>query len=165
MPRRSFPILTAVFLLPLACIAQTKFPANPTRFVVCDKGDGHFEGKLPDGAADTGVTVAIGAAKQANGFAAHACQAKLTWGHHELVVAPEAAQADIDVMGADLGLDSLVAAFQIKPSASDPHIRYEIYSLAKPPCLLRTIIGEDFFSAADTCSTVALKSGPRTPKP
>lgn len=149
MPRRSFPILTAVFLLPLACIAQTKFPANPTRFVVCDKGDGHFEGKLPDGAADTGVTVAIGAAKQASGFAAHTCQAKLTWGHHELVVAPEAAQADIDVMGADLGLGSLVVSFQIKPSVSDQHIRYEIYSLAKPPRLLRTIIGEDFFSAVD----------------
>jgi hypothetical protein len=53
-------------------------------------------------------------------------------------------------MGADLGLGSLVVAFQIKSSITDPHIRYEIYSLAKPPRLLRTITGEDFFSAADT---------------
>ena len=66
------------------------------------------------------------------------------------MVAPEAAQADIDVMGADLGLGSRVVAFQLKASETDPRIRYEIYSLSKPPQLLRTITGDDYFSAADT---------------
>lgn len=150
MSLRTFRILTALLFFSAICNAQTTFPANPTRFLVCDRGEGHFQGKLPDGAANTGVTVGVGAAKQANGFAAHACQAKLTWGQHELVVTSEAQQADIDIMGVDLGLGSLVVAFQIKPSATDPHIRYEIYSLAKPPRLLRTITGEDYFSAADT---------------
>lgn len=150
MSLRPFRILAAFLFLSLACIAQTTFPTNPTRFIVCDNGDGHFEGKLPDGVANPGVSVFVGATKQANGFAAHACVAKLTWGHHDLIVTPEAAQADIDVMGADFGLGSLVVAFQIKASATDPHIRYEIYSLAKPPRLLRVITGEDFFSAADT---------------
>jgi hypothetical protein len=66
------------------------------------------------------------------------------------VVAPDAAQADIDVMGADMGLGPLVVAFQIKATDIDPHIKYEIYSMSKPPQLLRTITGENFFSAADT---------------
>jgi hypothetical protein len=60
------------------------------------------------------------------------------------------AQADVDVMGADLGLGSLVVAFQIKASEEEPLIKYEIYSLTRPPQLLRTITGEDYFSAADT---------------
>ena len=74
----------------------------------------------------------------------------MSWGHQEIVVAPEAVQADVDLMEADLGLGSLVVAFDIKAAAADPHIRYAIYSLAKPPRLLRTITGQDFFRAADT---------------
>jgi hypothetical protein len=141
----------------LACAGQkqsivneTHFSTNPTRFLVCDKGNGSFQGKLPESASNAGVTVSVGAAKQANGFAARSCEAKLTWGHRELLVASQAAQTDVDVMGADLGLGSLVVAFQIKTANADPLIRYEIYSLSKPPKLLRTITGEDFFSAADT---------------
>ena len=53
-------------------------------------------------------------------------------------------------MGADLGLGSLVVAFQIKDTEADPRIQYKIYSLRQPPQLLRTITGEDYFSAADT---------------
>jgi hypothetical protein len=135
--------------LSASCAGQTSFATNPTRFLVCDKGVGSFRGSLPKEASSAGVTVSVGAAKK-DGFAARACQAKLTWGKQELVVAPEAAQADIDVMGADLGLGSLVVAFQLKSSETDPQIRYEIYSLSKPPQLLRTITGEDYFSAADT---------------
>jgi hypothetical protein len=148
---RSLLAITWIFASPCCiCLAQTTFSANPTRFLVCDKGVGSFQGKLPDGAAGTGVTVSVTAAKQTTGFAARACEAKLTWGHHELVVTPQAAQADIDVMGANLGLGPHVVSFQIKESESDPRINYEIYSLTKPPQLLRTIRGEDFFSAADT---------------
>jgi hypothetical protein len=156
-------LVKASSLLPLfgglciACAGQTPsdaneahFSANPTRLLVCDKGIGSFQGKLSESASNGGVTVSVGATKQNNGFAARACEAKLSWGHDELLVASEVAQADIDVMGADLGLGALVVAFQIKAADADPLIRYEIYSLSKPPKLLRTITGEDFFSAADT---------------
>ncbi len=141
----------------MACAGQTQsiasetyFNTNPTRLLVCDKGIGSFQGQLPASASSARVTVSVGAARQSNGFAARACQAKLSWGHNELLAAYNVAQADIDVMGADLGLGSLVVAFQIKAADADPLIRYEIYSLSKPPKLLRTITGEDFFSAADT---------------
>src|SRR2546430_8066238 len=53
-------------------------------------------------------------------------------------------------MGADLGLGSLVIAFQIKATEGDPQTQYKIYSLRNFPQLVRTITGEDYFSAADT---------------
>jgi hypothetical protein len=88
---------------------------------------------------------------QKNGeFASRACEATFRWGQNELSVVPEASQVDIDVLGADLGLGVPVVAFQVKNSASDPLITYEIFSLKSPPHLLRTIRGGDFFSAADT---------------
>jgi hypothetical protein len=128
---------------------ETHFTTNPTRLLVCDKGIGSFQGRLPESASNARVTVSVAAPKN-NGFAVRSCQAKLSRGRHVLLVASEAAQADIDVMGADLGLGSLVVAFQIKATEADPLIKYEIYSLTKSPKLLRTITGEDFFSAADT---------------
>lgn len=155
---RASSLFASLCCLCVACAGQTQsavdethFSANPTRLLVCDKGIGSFQGKLPTSASNAGVTVSVGAPRQDNGFAARMCQAKLSWGRHdELLVAPEVAQADIDVMGADMGLGSLVVAFQIKAAEADPLIKYEIYSLSKPPKLLRTITGEDFFSAADT---------------
>jgi len=154
---RASSLLASFCCLCVACTGQTlsassetNFSTNPTQILVCDKGIGSFQGKLPDGASNTGVTVSVGAVRQNNGFAARTCEARLTWGRRELLVAREVSQADIDVMGADLGLGSLVVAFQIKAAAADPLIKYEIYSLSKPPKLLRTITGEDFFSAADT---------------
>jgi hypothetical protein len=160
---RAFPFPAGVLLFCVACTGQTHLSANETNFngseihfsasathlLVCNKGNGSFSGKLPKGISHAGVTVSVGAAMK-NKFALRACQAKLTWNHRETVVTPEAAQADIDVMGADLGLGSLVVAFQIKAKEDDPHIRYEIYSLNEPPQLLKTITGEDYFSAADT---------------
>lgn len=141
--------LPALFsALCLACAGQTTFATNPTRFFVCDKGTGEFKGKLPDAAATPGVTVFVSAAKR-DKFALHACRASLFSDGQEVAVAPEVAQADIDVMGADLGLGSLVVAFQIKATENDPHIQYKIYSLSDSR-LLRTITGEDYFSAADT---------------
>ncbi len=141
--------LAAVSISRAQAGSPTRFDTSPTRYLVCDKGEGSFHGKLPENAPNHDVAVRVEAAKK-NGFATRSCQAKITWGKHELVVAPEAAQADIDVMGADLGLGSLVVAFQLKASQTHPQIKYEIYSLSKPPQLLRTITGEDFFSAADT---------------
>jgi hypothetical protein len=142
--------LSALVCLPyLACIGQTHFATSPTRFLVCDKGNGEFNGSLPDSSQAAGVSAFVAAAKK-NDFAIHACRAEIRWNGQTLSVAPEVEQADIDVMGADLGLGSLVVAFQIKASADDPHIQYKIYSLTQPPQLLRTITGEDYFSAADT---------------
>jgi hypothetical protein len=141
--------LSAVAIARAQVGSPTRFATNPTRFLVCNKGDGSFHGNLPRGTANHDIAVSVGAAKT-KGFAARSCQAKLTWHKRDLLVVPDAAQVDIDVMGADLGLGSLVVAFQLKASDTDPQIKYEIHSLSKPPQLLRTITGEDFFSAADT---------------
>jgi VWFA-related protein len=112
------------------------------QFVLCEDGSGRFETSF------AGVTVAVGATKR-DGFAQHSCAASLAWEGHELPVAKEAAQVDIDVLGADLGLDTPVVAFQVKKSAADWEMTYAIYSLSKSPQLLRTITGGDFYRAAD----------------
>lgn len=146
---RTASISAVVCLLSVACVGETSFTTNSTRFLVCDKGIGSFTGKLPDFSSRSGVTVTVRATKRA-GFAVRGCQASLNWGHGETLIASEASQADIDVMGADLGFGVPVVAFQIKATEADPTIKYEIYSLTKPAKLLRTITGQDYFSAADT---------------
>ncbi|HMJ20742.1 MAG TPA: hypothetical protein VK513_02495, partial [Terriglobales bacterium] len=146
---RALPLPVLFSLLCLACAGQTTFATNPTRFFLCDKGSGDLRGSLPDKTSGSGVTVLVGAAK-GNNFALRTCQAFLTWPGQQIEVAHKVAQADIDVMGADLGLGSLVVAFQIKDTEDDPRIQYKIYSLSQSPQLLRTITGEDYFSAADT---------------
>jgi hypothetical protein len=146
---RNASISAVVCLLSVACLGETSFSSNPTRFLVCDKGAGSFTGKLPNFSSRSGVTVTVRATKQA-GFAVRGCEASLNWGRGETLIASEASQADIDVMGADLGFGVPVVAFQIKATAADPTIKYEIYSLTKPAKLLRTITGQDYFSAADT---------------
>jgi hypothetical protein len=135
--------------LSVPCGAATSFSTNPTQFLVCDKGLGSYEGKLPDFSAASGVTVSVRPTKR-GGFASHGCDARLKWSHGETILGSDLAQADIDVLGADLGFGVPVVAFQIKATDADPTIRYEIYSLGKPPKLLHTIIGQDYFSAADT---------------
>jgi hypothetical protein len=140
---------TLFCLLSTACSGETHFSTTAARFLVCDKGTGSYEGKLPDFAPRSGVTVSVRATKK-QGFAVRGCEAKLTWGHDQTLIATGVSQADIDVMGADLGFGVPVVAFQIKATDADPTIKYEIYSLNKPPKLLRTIVGQDYFSAADT---------------
>jgi hypothetical protein len=49
-----------------------------------------------------------------------------------------------------LGLGVPVATFQVKKSPNDCCMEYQVYSLEKPPRLLRTLTGGDSFSAADT---------------
>jgi hypothetical protein len=96
------------------------------------------------------VTVSVGPLKQQTGLADRACQAKLSWNSQELLLAPDAWQVDVDLMGVDLGFRAPVVAIQTKKTDVDPLMRYEIYSLAKPPRKLRTLTGGDFFSARDT---------------
>ena len=90
----------------------------------------------------------MGAARNGE-LATRACAAKLSWEEQELVVATDVAQLDLDAFGVDLGDGVPVAAFQIKKSDAECCMMYEVYSLEKPPHLLRTITGGDFFSASD----------------
>lgn len=155
--RRSILALAVAASIPAAlafslcspCTAQTLFHTNPTRYVVCDHGSGDFKGTLPGRLAAGSTTVVVHPDRKGD-FAIHACRAQLLWNGGYLTVASDAAKVDIDVMGADLGLGSLVVALQVQPSDTDPHIEYRIYSLSAPSKLLRTITGEDWFSAADT---------------
>jgi hypothetical protein len=122
----------------------SSFCPSQTRNVLCSDGYDKFEAKF-----STGVTVSVGAARNGT-LAKRLCEATLHWGKQDLVVVPEAVQVDVDVLGADLGLGMPVVAFQVKPSNADSRMTYQIYSLQKPPRLLRTIAGGDFFNAADT---------------
>lgn len=74
----------------------------------------------------------------------------LQWNQNEVLpVAQRAWQVDLDVMGADLGLGSPVVAFQVRKSNVNNLMTYEIYSLQKPPRLLRSITGGSYYEARD----------------
>jgi hypothetical protein len=126
---------------PALCICQPQ-----ARSALCRGGNGNFEAEFR-----TGVKVHVGAAKSGGSatLAARACAAKLSWEKQELLVAAGASQLDLDAFGVDLGDGVPVAAFQIKKSDTDCCMDYGIYSLEKPPRLLRTITGGEFFSASD----------------
>jgi hypothetical protein len=78
------------------------------------------------------------------------CQGTLRWDKKSLVVAPTAYEVDIDGFGIDLGLGTPVVTFQVKRAAADCCSTFLIYSLQKPPKLLRTIEGGGYFSSADS---------------
>jgi hypothetical protein len=140
LPReRISALLSSIFF----CAVST-FCSGQTHNIVCSDGYGKFGAKFA-----SGVTVSVGAAKKSQ-LARRVCEARLSWDREDLVVEPEASQVDIDVLGLDLGLGTPVVAFQMKKSNTDWRMAYQIYSLQKPPRLLRTIAGGDFFSAADT---------------
>ena len=126
-----------LMLLPCACLAQVPTP-------LCDAGSGSLEMN-----ALTGVTVRVGAARS-DALATRTCSAALLWDRRQQSVADNVAQVDVDVLGADLGWGSPVAAFQMKKQASDCCAAYEIYSLRKPPRLLRTLTGASSYRAEDT---------------
>ncbi len=129
-------------LLIILCAAFNPRRCHAQR-TLCDDGFGDFSFKL-----QTGVEVTVGAAKN-QGFASHSCDALLRWGTKTLYAAQGATQVDIDVLGADLGLGAPVVAFQVKRSALTSLMTYEIYSLKKPPRLLKTITGGDAYDAQD----------------
>jgi len=134
----AFTLMFSVFFsLPAAGRAQA-------HDVVCSGGFGSFDAK-----STTGVAVSVGP-EHSGEFAKHACQATFNWEKQNLPAVPDAWQVDVDAMGIDLGLGSLVAALQVKATEADPLMKYEIYSLKKPPHLLREITGGEFYNAADT---------------
>lgn len=115
------------------------------RDVLCSDGSGGFEAESP-----TGVTVHIRAARD-GALATRACEATLGWNkNNTLTVATVAQRVDLDALGVDLGLGVPVAAFQVRKSDRDCCPEYQVYSVTKPPRLLRTIRGGEFFNAADT---------------
>ena len=122
-------------------LCQTAVPS-----ILCNEGDGIFDGEF-----STGVKVHVGAARNGGSatLATRACTANLSWGKQELTVATGVSQLDLDAFGVDLGTGIPVAAFQEKKTESDCCMDYMIYSLEKPPRLLRTITGGRFFSASD----------------
>ena len=86
---------------------------------------------------------------KSGGLSSRECQATLEWGKENLVVAEKAAQIDLDLFGVDLSKDGPVAAFQIRENTDGCCASYQIYSLEKPPRLLRTITGGSSFTASD----------------
>lgn len=112
--------------------------------VLCTNGHGSFQAE-----SASGITVKVGAAKS-GGLSTRTCEATLRWDKQTVTIATNATQIDVDAFGVDLGLSAPIAAFQVTNSATQCCMEYEIYSLEKPPRLLRTITGGDFFSAADT---------------
>jgi hypothetical protein len=83
------------------------------------------------------------------GLSARECKATLYWGTQELVVADHAEQIDLDLFGADLKTAGPVAAFQVKKANDTCCVSYQIYSLKRPPELLRTLTGGSTFTASD----------------
>jgi hypothetical protein len=86
---------------------------------------------------------------QSGGFATQSCEAVLSWGSHHVVAVPGTEQIDIDVLGADLGFGVPVVAFDTRESVHDWRSNYEIWTLEKPPRLLRTLVGGDSYRAVD----------------
>jgi len=131
-------------LLAICLCLMPKCGAGQTAGAVCDAGAGQFSTKFA-----TGVIVTVGPQRD-QGFATRACEASLVRNRDEVVVARGAAQVDIDILGADLGLGTPVVAFQIEQSGSDLETTYEVYSLSGPPRLLRKLTKGDWYRAADT---------------
>src|SRR5215470_1569015 len=120
------PLLQAVI-----CLSQP-----PSASILCHNGSGTFDARFR-----TGVSVHVGAARGSGttSLATRACEAKLSWEKEEIVVGNNAAQIDLDAFGVDFGNGKPAAAFQIRKSDADCCMEYRIYSLEKPPRLVRTI--------------------------
>ncbi len=112
--------------------------------VVCRDGDGSFKA-----VSATAVEILVGASRNGE-LASRRCQALLRWKNNSVTVATEVSEIDVDTFNVDLGFSFPVTTLQIKNSATDDYVLYQIYSLDKDPRLLRTLTGAEFFSAADT---------------
>jgi hypothetical protein len=135
--RRQIASLFLFWAIASACHAQSGA-------VVCHDGIGNFEAISP-----TGVSVQVGAARS-EGFARRACEGVLLWEKSKALIASGVTEMDVDAFGIDLGVESPAATFQVKKSQAECCMTLQIYSLRKPPKLVRTITGGTFFSTADT---------------
>ena len=115
-----------------------------TPSVVCSEGSGRFE-TLFGGT----VNVQVGPSS-AGELSSRSCSAIVAANRHRVEVATDSSIVDLDALGVDLGLGSLVAAFQVKKTPADCCMEYDIYSISGTPQLLRRITGGDFYRAEDT---------------
>ena len=129
-------------VLAVICTVFLVSPAVGQQYL-CDQGSGKFVARTQEG-----VEVAVGPERE-GGLAKRVCDANISWGKDRLVVAANAATADLDMLGATLGKMGPVAAFQVKSNPND-FMSYVIYSLRRPPHVLRRLSGATSFSAADT---------------
>jgi hypothetical protein len=143
LPVPSPRVAAALGMFCLYCLMGTVCQAQ-SRDVVCRDGTGEFQAEYP-----TGVRASVRAARVLE-LASRACDAALSWGDQNLVVATLTSELDIDAFGVDLGVGVPAVAFQVKRSKTECCKEYDIYSLRTPPALLRRITGGAFFSAADT---------------
>jgi len=126
------------------CCATASLCVAQDHDVLCGDGSGSFQTEF-----NTGVTVQVRAARTGE-LATRTCEATLAWNKDSLIIATNAPQIDVDTFGVDLGLGVPVTTFQVKKSGNGCCMEYQVYSLGRPPRLLRTVTGGDFFSAADT---------------
>lgn len=130
-----------LFLLSIAgAPACSHAQAHPS---VCSEGTGSFAATYA-----TGVSVDVGAARR-DGLATRLCQAALHWEKRTLAVASGAMIVDVDAFGIDIGFGTPVVTFEVKQAKDDCCSAFLVYSLQKPPKLLRTITGGEFFRSAD----------------
>jgi len=115
--------------------------------VLCRAGNGTFSGEFAGGRDK--VSVHVGATKVA-GLSTRSCEATITWKDQQIAIESGVWLLDLDTLGADLGMDSPVATFQVKRSESECCATYLIYSLQSPPRLMRTLTGGSSFRASDT---------------
>ena len=127
----------------LCFCAALNFCAAQNNDVLCHGGDGKFTADFHHAAQ-----VHVGATKN-DGLATRSCEATLSSEGQQVMVASGALEVDLDVFGADLGMGMPVAAFQVRKSPTDCCVEYSIYSLQKPPRLLRTLTGGSSFQASD----------------
>jgi len=126
----------------LFCVIATARQADGAP-VVCRAGEGNFEAAFA-----TGVSVQVGAARQ-QGLARRECEAALVWDKGKTVVATDSAEIDVDAFGIDLGLGAPVATLQARKTDAECCMTFQIFSLRRPPKLLRTITGGTYFQTAD----------------
>ena len=146
MRKKEVPLEALARTLQLAICLCVMPKCGPGQIIgaVCNEGAGRFATRFT-----TGVIVTVGPQRD-QGFATRACEASLVQNGNEVVAARSAAQVDIDVFGADMGLGMPVVAFHIEQSESDSGTAYKVYSLRGQPRLLRTLTKGDSYRAADT---------------
>ncbi len=127
----------------LCLCAAVSLCAAQANDVLCRGGSGKFDADFQGE-----VRVHVGATKN-GGLAARSCAATLNSGGQDVTVASDDWEVDLDVFGSDLGLGVPVAGFQVKKSEAECCATYLIYSLQKPPQLLRTLTGGASIQASD----------------
>lgn len=136
----------AVALLFLYWAVQS-FCQTHSRSILCRDGNTNYEAEF-----HTGVKVHVGASHTGGPatLATRTCEATLSWEHQQILVATNATELDLDAFGVDFGDGKSASAFQVKKTDAGCCSEYRIYSMERPPRLVRSIAGGEFFSTSDS---------------